>query len=97
MTHGLTVTQLNQEPQPMIFESEVVKALLGGKWPEYHGYGFGAEECWMVTTYGTLTPMDGRSADAMPVPGPDFRLEIVNDDVFMSVDEKKGHFGGTSE
>ena len=56
----------------MIIESEVVKALLGGEWPEYHGYGFGAEECWMVTKHGTLTPMDGRGFDAEPVPGPDF-------------------------
>lgn len=68
--HGLAVTRLNQPPQPMILETEVVKALLGGKWPEYHGYGFGAEECWMVTEYGTLTPTDGRGVDANPAPRP---------------------------
>ena len=78
-THGLTVTTLDQTPKPMIVESEVVKALLGGKWPEHHGYGFGSEECWMVTKYGTLTPMDGRGFDASPTPGPDFRLELVDD------------------
>jgi len=76
---GLTVTRLNEPPRPMIIESEVVKALLGGEWPEYHGYGFGAEECWMVTKHGTLTPMDGRGFDAEPVPGPDFKLELVDD------------------
>lgn len=79
MTLGITVTELNAPPRPMIIESEVVKALLGGKWPKYHGYGFGAEECWMVTKRGTLTPMDGRGLDASPVPGPDFKLELVDD------------------
>ena len=78
MLEGLTVMRLNQQPQPMIIESEVVKALLGGKWSKYHGYGFGSEECWMVTEYGTLTPMDGRSVDANSVPGPQTERETGN-------------------
>ena len=65
--------------KPVVIEGDVVKAMLGGKWPEFHGFAFDAVPFWHVTSYGTLTPMDGEDKDSIPIPGPDFKLVMVDD------------------
>lgn len=65
--------------KPVVIDGDVVKAMLGGKWPEYHGFVFDQVLYWHVTSDGMLTPMDGADKGANPIPGPDFKLTMVDD------------------
>jgi len=58
----------------------LVKRMLGGEWPEFHGFGFGAVHSYLLEKDGTLIPMD-MGCGGEPVPGPSFKLSMI-DDVF---------------
>lgn len=59
--------------------ARLVKALLGGKWPE-HPFSFECVGEYTMEEDGTLVPFDGVSE---PAPGPDFQLQfkMVNDPI----------------
>ena len=59
------------------FSIHFVKRLLGGEWPEFHGFSFDSV-CYYRLMDGLLVPYDGFGD---MVPGPSFELAVV-DDVF---------------
>ena len=58
---------------------KLVKALLGGKWPD-HPFNFDSPDGFMMEKDGTLVPAAGFGE---PAPGPDFKLffKMVNDPI----------------
>jgi hypothetical protein len=56
---------------------KLVKAMLGGKWPEHHGFCFDAVAVWKVERGGRLVPYDGENGS--PCPGPDFVITCDHD------------------
>jgi len=60
----------------------LVKFMLGGQWPEFHGFDFDAVHSYRLEKDGALVPYDS-DAGGNPVPGPSFKLEMIDD--FISV------------
>jgi len=64
------------------FSPILVKFMLGGKWPEFHGFNFDAVHSYCLEKDGTLVPYD-TDFGGEPVPGPSFALHLI-DDVFSA-------------
>ncbi len=73
----ITITEGKQ----VRLSSALVKLMLGGKWPKFHGFGFNEVHSWAIEKDGTLVPMASGFSDEDLAPGPSFKLYMI-DDVF---------------
>jgi len=56
----------------LVLSPAMVKMLLGGKWPKFHGFNFNAVSSWLFEN-GELIPLDELGEEA---PGPNLKLKL---------------------
>jgi len=76
------------EVKEVIVPTELIKILLGGKWPEdrgqnWEGFGFDEVDCYVMEEgISRLMPSDGfkdANNEFCLVPGPDFELKVIKE------------------